>query len=96
MSAENVQILVESWNFKEPPNKKKKTYGRETETNKEKREKFQWTEEMVEYSPDSLKRYKVMCDFFEREFDTDETVWHSKLRKEMGKKYEGKGKSMIQ
>ena len=37
-----------------------------------------------------------MCDFSEREFDTDKTVWHSKLRKEMGKKYEGTGKSMIQ
>ena len=91
-----MQILVKDQNFKEPSNKKKKTYGRETETNKEKRQKFQWTEEMVEYSLDSLKRYKVMCDFSEREFDTDETVRHSKLRKEMGKKYEGTGKSMIQ
>ena len=91
-----MQILVKGQNFKEPSNKKKKTYGRETETNKEKRQKFQWTEEMVEYSLDSLKRYKVMCDFSERKFDTDETVRHSKLRKEMGKKDEGTGKSMIQ
>ena len=28
---------MESQNFKEPPNKKKKTNGRETETNKEKK-----------------------------------------------------------
>ena len=48
ISAENVEILVESQNFMEPPNKKKKTYGRETETDKEKREKFNWTKEMVE------------------------------------------------
>ena len=41
MSAENVGILVESQNFKEPPCKKKKTHGRERETDKEKREKFQ-------------------------------------------------------
>ena len=40
MSSEKVEILVESKNFKEPPSKKKKTYGRETETNKEIREKF--------------------------------------------------------
>ena len=41
MSAENVEILVESQNFKEPLSKKKKIYGRETETDKEKRERFQ-------------------------------------------------------
>ena len=40
MSVENVGILVESQKFKEPPSKKKKAYGRETETDKEKREKF--------------------------------------------------------
>ena len=81
MSAENVQILVEGQNFKEPPSKTKKTYGRQTKTNKEKREKFQWTEEMVEYLLDSLKRYKVMCDFSEREFDANKTVRDNKLRK---------------
>ena len=54
---------MESQNFKEPPSKKKKEYERDTETDKEKREKFQWTEEMVEYLIHSLKRYKVMCDF---------------------------------
>ena len=48
MSVENVGILVESQKFKEPPSKKKKGYGRETETDKEKREKFFWTKEMVE------------------------------------------------
>ena len=41
MSAENVEILVESQNFKERPCKKKKTHGREREADKEKREKFQ-------------------------------------------------------
>ena len=41
MSAKNVGILVGSQNFKEPPSKKKKTYMTETESNKEKREKFQ-------------------------------------------------------
>ena len=71
--------------------KRKKTYGGETETNKGKREKFQWTEEMLEYLLDSLKRYKVMYDFSERESDADKTVRYSKLRKEMRKKYEGFG-----
>ena len=49
MSAKNVGILMGSQNFNKPPSKKKKTYMRETESNKEKREKFQWTKEMVEY-----------------------------------------------
>ena len=40
MSSEKVEIFVKSKNFKEPPSKKKKAYGRETETNKEIREKF--------------------------------------------------------
>ena len=31
--------------------------GRKTETAKEKREEFQWTEKMDEYLLDSLKRY---------------------------------------
>ena len=56
MSAENVEILVESQNFMAPPSKKKKTYGRETETD-EKREKFQRTEEMVEYPHIKTNRY---------------------------------------
>ena len=46
---------------------------------------------MVEYLLDLLKRYKVMCDISEREFDADKTIWYSKLLKEMGKKYEGFG-----
>ena len=91
MSSEKVEILVESKNFKEPPSKKKKTYGRETETNKEIRQKFQWTEKMVEYLLDSRQRYKVICNFSGKDFDPDKTVQDSKLRKEMAKKYEGSG-----
>ena len=53
MSAGNDGILVESQNFEEPPSKKIKTYGRETETDKEKREKFWWIQEIVEYLLDS-------------------------------------------
>ena len=53
MAAENDEILMESQNLEEPPGKKKKTYGRETEPDKEKREKFQLTEEIVEYLLDS-------------------------------------------
>ena len=56
-----------------------------------KKEKFQWTEEMVEYLLDSLKRYKVMCDFSEKDFDAGKTVRHSKLRKEIREKQEGFG-----
>ena len=80
--------MVESQNFMAPPSKKKKTYGRETETD-EKREKLQWTEEMVEYLQDSLKRYKVMCLFSENDFDADKTAQYSKMLKEMAKKYKG-------
>ena len=40
MATENVKTLLKSQNFAEPPNKKGKTYGRETETDKEKRKKF--------------------------------------------------------
>ena len=80
--------MVESQNFMAPPSKKKKTYGRETETD-EKREKLQWTEEMVEYLQDSLKRYKVMCLFSETDFDAGKTVQYSKMPKEMAKKHEG-------
>ena len=47
MSAETVRILVESKNFKQPPSKKKKTYGSKTETDTEKRRKFQWTKEWL-------------------------------------------------
>ena len=61
--------------------------GRKTETTKEKREKFQWTEKMDEYLLDSLKRYYVMCDFSGKNYDADKTVQYSKLRKEMTKKY---------
>ena len=62
-------------------------YGRETETDKEKK-KFQWTEEMIEYLLDSLKRYKVMFNFSRKDFDADKTVQNSKLRKEIAKMYE--------
>ena len=91
MSSEKVEILVESKNFKEPPSKKKKAYGRETETNKEIREKFQWTEKMVGYLLDSRQRYKVICNISGKDFDPDKTVQDSKLRKEMAKKYEVSG-----
>ena len=43
---------MESQNLEEPPGKNKKAYGRETEPHKEK-EKFQLTEEIVEYLLDS-------------------------------------------
>ena len=84
MSTENVEFLVESQNLQA---KRKKTYGRETETDKELREKFRWTEEMVVYLLDSLKRYKVMCEFSGKDFDPGTTVQYSKLQKEMAKKY---------
>ena len=80
--AENEETLVESSRQKE------KKYGRKAETDKEKRKKFQWTKEMIEYLLDSLKRYKVMCSFSRKDFDADKTVQNSKLRKEMAKKYE--------
>ena len=60
-----MEILVERQNLMEPPSKKKKkTFGREKETDKEKREKFQWTEEIVEQLLNSLERCKVMCALF--------------------------------
>ena len=40
MATENVETLLESQNIMEPPSKKRKTYGRETETEKERRKKF--------------------------------------------------------
>ena len=86
MSAASVET-----NFMELPSKKKKTHGKETKTNIEKRKMFQWTKEMVEYLLDSLVRYKVMCEFYEKDFDADKTVQYSKLRIEMVKKYEGFG-----
>ena len=46
---------------------------------------------MVEYLLDSLKSYKVICYFSEKDFDADKTVRYSKLRKGMAKKYEGFG-----
>ena len=66
MSPESVQILVENQNFMEPPSKRKKMYGREAETGIEKGNKFQWTEEMVEYFRDSLTIYKVICKLSEK------------------------------
>ena len=47
ISAENVEILVESQNFMEPPNKKKK-HMEEKQKLIKKKEKFNWTKEMVE------------------------------------------------
>ena len=46
---------------------------------KKKREKFQWTKEMFQYLLDSLKRYKVMCEFSGKDFDDDKTVQYSKM-----------------
>ena len=91
MSAENDEILVESQNFVEPLSKKEKAYGTETETDKEKIEKFKWTEEIVEYLLDSPQRYNVMYDFSGKDFDAGKTVHYSKLPKEMAKKYESFG-----
>ena len=51
--AENDETLVESQNFMELSSKKKKAYGRETETDKKKRKTFQGTEGIVEYFLDS-------------------------------------------
>ena len=60
-----MEILVKRQNFMEPlRKKKKKTFGKEIETDKEKRESFQWTEEIVEHLLNSLKRCKVMCAHF--------------------------------
>ena len=70
---------------------RKKRYGRETETDIEKRKKIHWIKEVVQYLLDSLKRYKVIYDFSEKDFDADKTVQYSKLRKEMVKKHEGFG-----
>ena len=41
---------------------------------------------MVEHLLDSLRRYKVICDFSGQDFDAEKTVQYSKLRKEMAKK----------
>ena len=86
MSAENVETLVESQNFIISPSNKKKTYGRETETDIEKRKKFQWIEEMVAYLLYFRKRYKLMCDFSEKDFHADKPVQYSKLRKKWKRK----------
>ena len=40
MVTENVETLVESQHFLEPPSKKRRTYGRETETEKENERSF--------------------------------------------------------
>ena len=37
---------------------------------------------MVDYSQDSLKRYKVMCYFSEKDFDSNKSVQYSKLQKQ--------------
>ena len=44
---------------------------------------------MVVYLLDSLKWYKVMCDFSEKDSADDKTVLYCNQRKEMTKKYEG-------
>ena len=41
---------------------------------------------MVEHLLDSLRRYKVICDFSGQDSDAEKTVQYSKLRKEMAKK----------
>ena len=64
-------IAKTSWDLQA---KRRKTNERETETNKKKRGKFQWTVEMVECLLDLLKRYKVICDFSGKDFDADKTV----------------------
>ena len=53
---------------------REKQNGRETETDKEKSKKFQWTEEMVQYLLDSLKRHIIMRNFSRKDFDANETV----------------------
>ena len=63
---------------------KRKTYGRETETEK-KEKRFSGPKR---YFLDLLKVYKVMCEFSLKGFDADKTVQYIKLRKEMTKKYE--------
>ena len=70
---------------------REKQNGRETETDKEKNKKFQWTEEMVQYLLDSLKRHIIIRNFSRKDFDANETVQYSKLWKEMAKKYEDFG-----
>ena len=87
MAAENEETLAEGQNFMEPPSKKKKPMGEKQKLIK-KKEKFQRTEEMIEYLLDSLKRYKVMFDFSRKDFDADKTVQNSKLRKEIAKMFE--------
>ena len=84
MAAENVETLAEIQNFMELSSKKK-AYGRETETDKEKRNIFQGTEEIVEYFLDSLKRYKVIRGFSGKDSDADKIVQYSKQRQEMPK-----------
>ena len=46
---------------------------------------------MAAYLLDSLKRYKIKCDFSGKDFDPYKTVQYSELPKEMAKKYEGFG-----
>ena len=67
--------------------KQKERMGEKQKLKKIKK-KFQWTEEIVEYLLDSLKRYQVMCDFSRKDFDADKTVQYSKLWKEMRKNIE--------
>ena len=90
MSPENVQILVENQNFMEPPSKRKKMYGREAETGIEKGNKFQWTEEMVEYFRDSLTIYKVICKLSEKNLMPTKlfSTVNCKKKKKMAKSYE--------
>ena len=91
IAAENEETLVESQKFMEPLSKKKKRMGEKQKLIKKKERSFRWTKEMIEYLLDSLKRYKVMCNFSRKDFDADKSVQNSKLRKEIPKipnKYE--------
>ena len=85
MAAENVETLVQGQNFMELSSKEKKAYGRETETDKEKRKTFQGTEEIVEYFLGSLKRYNVIGGLSGKDFDADKIVQYSKQRKKIPK-----------
>ena len=74
ISAENVEILVESQNFMEPPNKKKKHMEEKQKLIKKKERSLTGPKRWLKYLLDLLKGYKVMCNFPEKGFDADKTV----------------------
>ena len=83
MATENVETLLESqtlWNLR---SKREKCL--EEKQKLKKRKKFQWTEEMVEYLLDSLRRYKVMCNFSGKDLDADKTFSTVNCEKEWQK-----------